>query len=135
MNALRRSLILALTLLPAAAGGREPDREEREAAERYQANYQALKRFIAEASQLQTAFLEKGDLAAFRQDGAKWEARVQAFLRSHLAPMYADEFAAARYRGPDVPTDHDSPARAAYQRIEARKERLRAYVTELRKPD
>lgn len=133
--------MLVAALLPTATSARESpgheshEPDEREQVERYQANYKALKALIAEASKLQTDYLEGDDLAAFEKAGAAWEARAARFLRRKLSPLYAHEFARAKYLGPDVPESRGPRARAAYQRIEARKVLLRAYTTELRKPD
>ena len=143
MSAWLRCLILVAALLPAAIGARESPSherhesksEERAVLERYQANYKGLKALIAEATKLQTDYLEGGDLAAFQKAGATWEARTTQFLRKNLAPLYANEFAHAKYFGPDLPAGQAPKARAAYQRIEARKVALKAYTTELRKPD
>lgn len=142
MKPLLRCLAVVAALWLAAAGAREPagerherESEERQLAERYQANYQGLHALIAEATKFQTEYLEKDDLAAFQKAATAWEVRAGKFLRKRLAPFYAKEFARARYQGPDVPVGRDPPARAAYQRIEARKVLLKAYLSELRKPD
>lgn len=142
----RRHFAIAATLAAlwlVAAGARERESapageresEERQLAERYQANRMALYGLIDEATKLQTAYLESDDLAALEKGGAKWEARAGRFLRKNLAPLYASEFAKARYQGPDVPVGKDPKARTAYQRIEARKIALSGYLSELRKPD
>jgi len=132
--------LAALWLVAAGAGGepKDPERErkeERELVERFQANKKALLGLIADATKLQMAYLESDDLATFQKAGAAWEARAGKFLRRNLAPLYADEFARVRYQGPDVPVGKDDKARAAFQRIEARKVALRDYLSELRKPD
>ena len=135
----RRTLLAAAlaTLWLGAAGAREreEEEEERELMERYLVNYKGLHELLAEASKLPVAYLEKYDLPALEKAGADWEKRASKFLSKHLAPLYADEFARATYQGPDLPVGRDPPGRAAYQRIEARRVLLRAYLSELRKPD
>ena len=141
MSSFLRCLAIVAALWLAAADAREPrqepgrDSDERELAERYQANYKALHGLIEEATRLQMAYLQSNDRVSLEKAGAAWEARAGRFLGRNLAPLYAKEFAHAKYQGQDLPAGRDAKGRAAYQRIEARKVALKGYLSELRKPD